>query len=359
MRFHPLRGVDVARLRRPAIAAAALALGSGLILVAVNQAAHAAAGCTVNYTVNQWDTGFTANITVTNLGDPLTSWNLQWDYAGNQNITSSWNSTFTQSGQHVTLNNASYNANLGTNGTVNPGFQATYSGTNTAPTTFKLNGTTCNGSIPPTTPVSTPPTTPSSTPPTSPPPNNGPHADNPFAGAKWYINPDYAAEVQAAAQAKGGTLGTQMARVAGFSTAVWLDRIAAVTGGAGVTRTLAGHLGAAVSQAAGSSQPVVITIVVYDLPNRDCAALASNGELTVANDGLNKYKTQYIDAIMNVLSQSKYSNLRIAAIIEPDSLPNLVTNLGTAKCAEANSSGAYVQGIQYALSRLHTLSNVY
>ncbi|MFL6072673.1 MAG: glycoside hydrolase family 6 protein [Mycobacteriales bacterium] len=359
MRFHPPKGVDVARLRRPAIAAAALALGSGLILVAVNQAAHAAAGCSVNYTVNQWDTGFTANVTVTNLGDPLTSWNLQWDFAGNQQVTSSWNSTFTQSGQHVTLNNASYNANLGANASVNPGFQATYSGTNAIPTSFKLNGTTCNGATGPTTPVSTPPTTPTSTPPTSPPPDNGPHVDNPFANAKWYINPDYAAEVQAAAQAKGGTLGTQMAKVAQNSTAVWLDRIAAVTGGAGVTRTLAGHLDAAVSQASGSSQPVVITIVVYDLPNRDCAALASNGELTVANDGLNKYKTQYIDAIMNVLSQSKYSNLRIAAIIEPDSLPNLVTNLSTAKCAEANSSGAYVQGIQYALSRLHTLSNVY
>jgi cellulose 1,4-beta-cellobiosidase len=104
---------------------------------------------------------------------------------------------------------------------------------------------------------------------------------------------------------------------------------------------------------------LTITIVVYDLPNRDCAALASNGELTVANDGLNRYKTQYIDAIMTVLSQSKYANLRIAAIVEPDSLPNLVTNLGTAKCAEANSSGAYVQGIQYALSRLHTRSNLY
>jgi cellulose 1,4-beta-cellobiosidase len=358
MRFRPPKGVDVVRLRRPAIAAVALALGSGLILVAVNQAAHAAAGCSVNYTVNQWDTGFTATVTVTNLGDPLTSWNVQWDYAGNQQITSSWNSTFTQSGQHVTLNNASYNASLGSNASVNPGFQATYSGTNASPTVFTLNGTTCNGATGPTTPVSTPPTTPTSTPPTSPPPNNGPHADNPYAGAKGYINPDYAAEVTAAAQAKGGTLGTQMAKVAQFPTAVWLDRIAAVTGGAGVTRTLAGHLDAAVSQATGS-QPVVITIVVYDLPNRDCAALASNGELTVPNDGLNKYKTQYIDAIMSVLSQAKYSNLRISAIVEPDSLPNLVTNLSMQKCSEANSSGAYVQGIQYALSRLHTLSNVY
>jgi cellulose 1,4-beta-cellobiosidase len=104
---------------------------------------------------------------------------------------------------------------------------------------------------------------------------------------------------------------------------------------------------------------VVITIVVYDLPNRDCAALASNGELLVANNGLNRYKAEYIDAITAVLAQAKYSNLRIAAIVEPDSLPNLVTNLSMAKCAEANSSTAYVQGIQYALSKLHAFPNVY
>ncbi|GHO46356.1 hypothetical protein KSX_45190 [Ktedonospora formicarum] len=184
--------------------------------------------------------------------------------------------------------------------------------------------------------------------------------DNVFAGADGYINPDYKAEVTDAASAKGGTLGAQMAKVANYPTAVWLDRIAAVTGGPGVTRTLAGHLDAAVQQdAANGSTPVVITIVVYDLPNRDCAALASNGELLVAQDGLNKYKTQYIDPLVAVLSQAKYKNLRIAAIIEPDSLPNLVTNLSMSLCSEANSSGAYVQGVQYALSKLHALSNVY
>ena len=47
------------------------------------------------------------------------------------------------------------------------------------------------------------------------------------------------------------------------------------------------------------------------------------------------------------------------AIIEPDSLPNLVTNLSDANCAQANSSGAYVDGVQYALNKLHAIPNVY
>ncbi len=187
----------------------------------------------------------------------------------------------------------------------------------------------------------------------------GTHVENPYAGAKWYINPDWATEVLKAASSKGGTLGAQMARVAHNSTAVWLDRIAAVTGGAGISRTLAGHLDAAESQASNSSQPVVITIVIYDLPDRDCAAFASNGELSVANNGLSTYESKYIDPIAATLSLSKYHNLRVAAIIEPDSLPNLVTNLNIPKCAEANSSGAYMQGVQYALNKLHAISNVY
>lgn len=39
----------------------------------------------------------------------------------------------------------------------------------------------------------------------------------------------------------------------------------------------------------------VMGLIVYDLPDRDCAALASNGELSIADGGLDKYKTQYID----------------------------------------------------------------
>lgn len=54
--------------------------------------------------------------------------------------------------------------------------------------------------------------------------------------------------------------------------------------------------------AAGASPPVMGTFVVYDLPNRDCAADASNGEYEVADGGVAKYKT-YIDDIAALLKQ--------------------------------------------------------
>jgi cellulose 1,4-beta-cellobiosidase len=182
----------------------------------------------------------------------------------------------------------------------------------------------------------------------------GGHLDNPFVGAVFYKNVDYVASVNAAADLQGGTLATKMRQVANYPTFVWLDSIDAVNGTNGYPRSLAGHLNAALTQGANA-----IGIVIYDLPNRDCSALASNGELLIAQNGLNRYKTEYIDAIFNTISQSQYSNLRIIMVIEPDSLPNLVTNLSFAKCSEAQSTGAYVQGVQYAIGTLRSLSNTY
>jgi len=182
----------------------------------------------------------------------------------------------------------------------------------------------------------------------------GGHLDNPFVGATFYRNVDYVASVNAAADAQGGTLAAQMRQVANYPTFVWLDSIDAVNGTNGYPRSLAGHLNAALTQGANA-----IGIVVYDLPNRDCSALASNGELLIAQNGLNRYRTEYIDAIFNTISQSQYSNLRIVMVIEPDSLPNLVTNLSFAKCSEAQSTGAYVQGVQYAIGTLRSLNNTY
>jgi hypothetical protein len=151
--------VKIPRFRRRSIAAIAVGALAVTALVTVNALpAQAATQCQVTYTVpSQWNNGFTGNVVITNLGDPLTSWTLTWTWGGNQQITQSWNSTFTQSGTAATLKNAAWNGTLGTNQTVNPGFNANYSGTNTNPTNFSLNGTPCNGANrPPTVSLSSP-----------------------------------------------------------------------------------------------------------------------------------------------------------------------------------------------------------
>ncbi|MFE6336025.1 glycoside hydrolase family 6 protein, partial [Streptomyces sp. NPDC057798] len=187
------------------------------------------------------------------------------------------------------------------------------------------------------------------------------HVDNPFAGATFYINPDYAEHVDSSiAQTSDATLKAKMEKVKTYPTAVWLDRIAAIHGGTANAgrKSLADHLDLALAQKK-PGQPITATIVVYDLPGRDCAALASNGELPATQAGLDRYKTEYIDVIANVFKNPKYQDIRITTVIEPDSLPNLVTNTSDPECAQLKSSGLYVKGIQYALDKLHAIPNVY
>jgi cellulose 1,4-beta-cellobiosidase len=335
-------------LVRGGSAVAALTLCSTLLVLVGNQAS-AAAGCSVDYQANQWDTGFTATVAVQNLGDAIPDgWTLEWDFSGDQRITNHWNSTITQSDRHVTAKNPDWAKSLATGGSHTLGFQASYSGTNQKPTSFALNGKRCTGG-----PVD-PTTTTNTTTTTTTPQNPGEHAGNPYEGATGYLNPEYVAQVNTLADATAGATGTAMRKVAQNSTAVWMDRIGAITAGRG----LRGHLDEALRQQVAGT-PLVFQVVIYDLPNRDCSALASNGELKVGENGLARYKAEYIDPIASILADSKYRTLRVVAIVEPDSLPNLVTNTAKPKCAEAKTSGAYVQGIQYALDKLSAVPNVY
>ncbi|MDI5938421.1 cellulase family glycosylhydrolase [Micromonospora sp. DH15] len=123
---------------------------------------------------SQWQGGFTADVSVTNLGDAVNGWTLGWTFPSGQRVTQAWNATVTSSGDQVTAKSMSYNAAIATNGSVSFGFNGSWSGGNTAPTSFTLNGVACTGSVggtPTPTPTSTPP--PSPTPTTSPSPSPG------------------------------------------------------------------------------------------------------------------------------------------------------------------------------------------
>lgn len=100
--------------------------------------------CRVGYSVNQWNTGFTANITVTNLsGTAVNGWRLTWTYPSGQQVTQAWSSVTTQSGAQVTATNAAWNALIPAGGSAQLGLNGSHTGTNTAPTAFALNGTAC------------------------------------------------------------------------------------------------------------------------------------------------------------------------------------------------------------------------
>ena len=149
------------------VSAGAVLLASAAVAVAL-PAGAAAAGCAVDYTVaSQWQGGFGANVTITNLGDPLTSWTLTWSYSAGQTVTQAWNTTLTQSGAAVTAKNVSYNGALATNGPASFGFNGSWTGSNPAPASFAVNGVACTGGAAPTTAPTTASTTAPTTAPTS------------------------------------------------------------------------------------------------------------------------------------------------------------------------------------------------
>jgi cellulose 1,4-beta-cellobiosidase len=474
-------------LRATAAIAAAVLASATLIAVAVQSPAVAASTCAVNYNVeSQWSTGFSVNITITNNGPAISSWDLAWTFGGDQQITDLWSGVLTQSGENVGVANESYNGSIASGGNTSFGFNGSYSGTDATPAQFTLNGQVCSGGSGTTT-SSSPSTTPTSTGSSSPSPSTsasstptGPatgscgsgldleanpasfsvgqgqtevfgvslnqapsasipvtvaatsgnsglsvssgasitlgsgdwnlpqpvyiaadgsstgattftvsapgctsvtvtgtetsassgsaasHVTNPYTSASWYVNPNYTAEADSSAASATGTLAAQMQYVGTQPTYLWLDHIGAIYGGtdnaSGVGGTDRASLQAQLQTAlAGdtSGTPELFPIVIYDLPDRDCAALASNGELSIADSGLSYYEHSYIDPIAQILSDYANTPLRVVTVIEPDSLPNLVTNQSVANCAQALSSGVYEDGIEYALNKLHAIPNVY
>ncbi|KAI0833119.1 glycoside hydrolase family 6 protein [Hypoxylon sp. FL0890] len=161
---------------------------------------------------------------------------------------------------------------------------------------------------------------------------------NPFKTYKLAANSFYRDEVNKAVEAiTDATLKTQAAKVADVGSFLWLDSIANIA-----------KFDPAV---AAVGQGEILGLVIYDLPGRDCAAKASNGELKY--NELDKYKTQYIDPIVAKIKAN--ANTAFALLIEPDSLPNLVTNADLTTCSQSKTS--YEEGVAYALKSLN-LPNV-
>ena len=180
-------------------------------------------------------------------------------------------------------------------------------------------------------------------------PSTTPHAPdgvNPFEGAHLYGNPDYAKTVEGLAAAHPADAAL-LKKMATLPTAIWLSWIAD-------TKDIGRYLDDALAQQKAGGKPEVVTFVVYDLPNRDCNAAASAGELSADDAGEAGYQHKYIDVIAAAFAA--HPDVRIAAVLEPDSLANLVTNLQNPKCETAQ--GIYKRGIAYAITKL-SLPNVF
>ncbi|KAK6836414.1 hypothetical protein PG987_006909 [Apiospora arundinis] len=168
---------------------------------------------------------------------------------------------------------------------------------------------------------------------------------NPFEGKKLFANPEWAAkldETHAAFESRGDTANAEKVRaIQDIGTFVWVSNIASLP-----------NIDAAIASARAVQEetgtPQIVGLVLYNLPDRDCSAGESAGELDSANGGLERYEKEYLAPWAEKLSAA--TDLTFAVVLEPDSLANLVTNLEIELCNKAQD--VYKTGIATAIRSL-------
>lgn len=183
---------------------------------------------------------------------------------------------------------------------------------------------------------------------------------NPFAASPFYLNPaNQRSYDQSIATAPSGVVRQNLKRMRSIASAYWIDKKSKIKGN--TTRTVEGIL----ADAASKPTPELVVLIWYDLPNRDCAAAASAGEICCAynedrtcnwgaggdcSEGIAEYKTGYVDPFIEVLEEFK-GKVPVVIVFEPDSLPNFATNLDKPHCG-LETQRAYIEGAKYALTQL-------
>jgi endoglucanase len=117
---------------------------AGLPMPTVSPTPSPRPGCGITYRTSGWRNGFTATVGVTNTGGVATNgWTLRLTFPGNQKVVTAWPATWGQSGPSAWFANPGWNAEFSPGETVTLGFTATYTGADTRPTGFTVNGVSC------------------------------------------------------------------------------------------------------------------------------------------------------------------------------------------------------------------------
>ncbi|AKN69828.1 chitinase [Streptomyces sp. PBH53] len=117
-------------------------------LVGLASPAQAAANATASFTkTSDWGTGFGGQWTIKNTGtSSISSWTVEWDFPSGTKVTSAWDATVTNSGDHWTAKNVGWNGTIAPGASVSFGFNGAGPG---SPANCKLNGDSCDGATVP------------------------------------------------------------------------------------------------------------------------------------------------------------------------------------------------------------------
>jgi endoglucanase len=128
-----------------ALGAVVAAVGAGALTIVAAQGAGAAEGCEVEYNVvNDWGSGFQANISIT-ADEPIDGWTVEWDFTGAVSGISAWNVTAQSlSGSHFEASDAGWNGSIAS-GQTREVFGFTANGTAGDIENAAVNGVECGG----------------------------------------------------------------------------------------------------------------------------------------------------------------------------------------------------------------------
>ncbi|EAQ85581.1 hypothetical protein CHGG_06834 [Chaetomium globosum CBS 148.51] len=182
---------------------------------------------------------------------------------------------------------------------------------------------------------------PSPKPPTPPAPGDV----NPFQGKTQFVNPAWATKLGQTLRSflrKGDLVNAAKTyKVQNTASFVWVSNRAGLS-------NIDDAIAAARKAQKKTGKKQIVGLVLYNLPDRDCSAGESAGEFHSDENGLQLYKDEFIKPYAQKVAAAK--DLDFAIVLEPDSLANLVTNMGVELCA--NAAPVYREGIAHAIAEL-------
>ncbi|KAK4237479.1 1, 4-beta cellobiohydrolase [Achaetomium macrosporum] len=168
---------------------------------------------------------------------------------------------------------------------------------------------------------------------------------NPFLGKAQFVNPKWAAKLDQTLKSflpKGDIANSlKVLKIQQtMASFVWVSRIADLS-------NIDDAIAAARKAERKTGRKQIVGLVLYNLRDRDCSGGESAGELHSDDNGLERYKTEFIKPYAEKVAAAKDLSF---AVLEPDSLANLVTNMAIELCTKA--APTYREGIAYAIASL-------
>jgi len=177
---------------------------------------------------------------------------------------------------------------------------------------------------------------------------------NPYEGVHLMSDPGFAKQVStsvARLRAEGDSFADKISTVSDQPVFVWLATSEIAEERVDEALKAARKFNVDQQKAGGSHDTApLVQFVIYNVPDRDCSAGASTGEYSVDKDGLKLYKKKYIDRIARAFRA--YPDVRIAAILEPDAVPNMVINANPMMPRCEKAKPVQIEAIRYAISQL-------